>query len=68
MHMSSRILLVLVAGATIVGGWWILFAINGVPVGVIYSVLWTFGVLVAARALLALGFRYNRLTRTDRGL
>jgi hypothetical protein len=63
--MSSRILLVLAAGATIVGGWWILFAINDVPAGVIYSALWTIGVLVAARALLALGFRYNRLTSKD---
>lgn len=61
MHLSSRILLVLVAGAAIVGGWWILFAINAVPIAVIYSGLWTIGVLVAARALLAVGFGYNRL-------
>jgi hypothetical protein len=65
-HMSSRVLLVLAAGAAIVGGWWILFAINDVPVGVIYSVLWTVAVLAAARALLALGFGYNRLTGKDR--
>ena len=37
--MSSRILLVIVAGAAIVGGWWILFAINEVPIAVIYSAL-----------------------------
>ena len=62
MHMSSRLLLVLVAGAAIVAGWWILFAINDVPVAVIYSGLWTVAVLVAARILLAVGFGYNRLT------
>ena len=62
MHMSSRILLVLAAGAAILGGWWILFAINEVAMAVIYSTFWTIGVLVAARTLLALGFRYNRLT------
>jgi hypothetical protein len=61
-HMSSRILLVIVAGAAIVGGWWILFAINEVPIAVIYSALWTICVLVAARTLLALGLGYNRLT------
>jgi hypothetical protein len=61
MHMSSRILLVLVAGAAIVAGWWILFAINDTGVAVIYSVAWTVAVLVVARILLALGFGYNRL-------
>jgi hypothetical protein len=61
MHMSSRILLVLVAGAAIVAGWWILFAINDVAIAVIYSVLWTVAVLVAARILLAVGFGYSRL-------
>jgi hypothetical protein len=63
--MSSRILLVLVAGAAIGGGWWILFAINEVPIAVIYSALWTIGVLVAARTLLALGLGYNRLTARE---
>jgi hypothetical protein len=62
MHMSSRILLVLVAGAAIVAGWWILFAINDVGVAAIYSALWTVAVLVAARLLLAVGFGFNRLT------
>jgi hypothetical protein len=62
MHMSSRILLVLVAGAAIVAGWWVLFAINEVGVAALYSVLWTVAVLVAARILLAVGFGYNRLT------
>ena len=42
--------------------WWILFAINEVPIAVIYSALWTICVLVAARTLLALGLGYNRLT------
>ena len=66
MHMSSRILLVLAASAVILGGWWILFAINEVAVAVIYSIFWTIGVLVAARTLLALGFRFNRLTASRR--
>jgi hypothetical protein len=65
MHMSSRILLVLAAGAAIVSGWWILFAINDVGVAVIYSVLWTVAVLVAARIVLAVGFGYNRLTAKE---
>lgn len=62
MHMSSRILLVSVAGAAIVAGWWILFAINDTGVAAIYSAGWTVAVLVAARILLAVGFGYNRLT------
>ena len=62
MHMSSRILLVLVAGAAIVAGWWILFAVNDTGLAVIYSSGWTVVVLVAARILLAVGFGYNRLT------
>jgi len=63
--MSSRVLLVLAAGATIVGGWWILRSINDAAVAVIYSALWTIAVLVAARTLLALGFGYNRLTARE---
>lgn len=62
MHMSSRILLVVVAGAAIVAGWWILFAVNDTGLAVIYSAGWTVAVLVAARILLAVGFGYNRLT------
>jgi hypothetical protein len=62
MHLSSRILLVVVAGAAIVAGWWILFAINDTGLAVIYSAGWTVAVLVAARILLAVGFGYNRLT------
>jgi hypothetical protein len=62
MHLSSRILLVVVAGAAIVAGWWILFAINDTGLAVIYSAGWTLAVLVAARILLAVGFGYNRLT------
>ena len=65
MQMSSRILLVLVAGAAIVIGCWILFAINDVGVAAIYSGLWTVAVLVAARILLAVGFGYNRLTTKE---
>ena len=65
MHMSSRILLVLIAGAAIVAGWWILFAINDVGVAVLFSVLWTVAILVAARILLAVGFGYNRLTAKE---
>jgi hypothetical protein len=65
MHMSSRVLLVLVAGAAIIAGWWILFAINDVGVAVTYSVLWTVAVLIAARILLAVGFGYNRLTARE---
>jgi hypothetical protein len=37
MHLSSRILLVVVAGAAIVAGWWILFAINDRGLAVVYS-------------------------------
>lgn len=62
MHLSSRILLVVVAGAAIVAGWWILFAVNDTGLAVIYSAGWTVAVLVAARILLAVGFGYNRLT------
>lgn len=62
MHLSSRILLVVAAGAAIVAGWWILFAINDTGLAVIYSAGWTVAVLVGARILLTLGFGYNRLT------
>ena len=62
MHLSSRILLVVVAGAAIVAGWWILFAVNDTGLAVLYSAGWTLLVLVAARILLAVGFGYNRLT------
>ena len=62
MHLSSRILLVVVAGAAILAGWWILFAINDTALALIYSAGWTVAVLVAARILLAVGFGYNRLT------
>jgi hypothetical protein len=62
MHLSSRILLVVVAGAAIVAGWWILFANNDTGLAVIYSAAWTVAVLVTARILLAVGFGYNRLT------
>ena len=62
MRSSSRILLLLVAMVTILGGWWILFAINDAIVAIIYGVLWTAVVLVAARVLIAFGFGYNRLT------
>jgi hypothetical protein len=63
--MSSRILLVALAGAAIIAGWWVLFAINDTAVAVIYSAGWTVGVLVVARVLLAVGFGYNRLTTRD---
>jgi hypothetical protein len=43
MHLSSRILLVAVAGAAIVAGWWILFAINDTGLAVIYSTAAAFG-------------------------
>ena len=62
MHLSSRILLVVVAGAAIAAGWWILFAINDTVLAVIFSAGWTVVVLVAARILLSVGFGYNRLT------
>lgn len=62
MHMSSRILLIVVAIATIVIGCWILFANNDTGPAVLYSAGWTIAVLVAARILLAVGFGYNRLT------
>ena len=66
MHLSSRILLVVAAGAAIVAGWWILFAINDTGLAVIYSAGWTVAVLVGARILLTLGFGYNRLTSHGR--
>lgn len=67
MHASTRILLLLVAAVAIVAGWWILLAINNAVVGIIYSVLWTVIVLIAARVLTAVGFGYNRFTaRRDR--
>ena len=65
MHLSSRILLVAVAGAAIVAGWWILFAVNDTGLAVLYSAGWTVAVLVAARIVLAVGFGYNRL-KTNR--
>lgn len=65
MHLSSRILLVAIAGAAIVAGWWILFAINGTAVAVTYSVGWTVAVLVVARILLALGSGYDRFRSPD---
>jgi hypothetical protein len=62
MHASTRILLVAVAVVAIVGGWWVLFAINHVVVAILYGVVWTALVLIAARLLLAVGLGYNRLT------
>ena len=62
MHASTRILLLVVAAVAIAAGWWILLAINSTVAGVIYSVLWTVIVLIAARALTAVGFGYNRFT------
>ena len=59
-HASTRILLLLVAAGTIAGGWWILLAINGAVVGIMYGVAWTIIILIAARVLAALGFGYNR--------
>ena len=67
MHASTRVLLLVVAAVAIVAGWWILLAINNAVVGIIYSVIWTVIVLIAARVLTALGFGYNRFTaRRDR--
>lgn len=51
-----------VALVAIAGGWWFLFAANDAVPAIIYSVLWTVGVLVVARVLLAIGLGYNRLT------
>ena len=62
MHASTRILLILAAGGAIVAGWWLLLAINSVIVGVIYGILWTLAVMIVARVLTAVGFRYNRFT------
>lgn len=62
MHASTRILLVAVAVVAIVGGWWVLFAINQVVVAILYGVVWTALVLIAARLLLAVGLGYNRYT------
>jgi len=68
MHASTRILLVAVAVVLIVGGWWVLFAINHVALStdvvvvMLYGVVWTALVLLAARLLLAVGLGYNRYT------
>jgi hypothetical protein len=62
MHASTRILIIVAACGAIAAGWWILLAINSPVLGVLYSVLWTVIVLIAARLLTALGFGYNRLT------
>jgi putative oligomerization/nucleic acid binding protein len=67
MHASTRILLLLLAGIAIVAGWWVLLAINGVPVGIVYSIVWTVAVLIVARLLNAAGFGYNRFTARRRG-
>jgi uncharacterized membrane protein len=68
MHASTRILLILAAGATIVTGWWVLLAINRGVVGVVYGLLWTLVVLIVARVLAAVGFGYNRFAaRRGRG-
>jgi len=62
MHLSTRILLLLVALVAIVGGWWLIRANNDLPLALIYGALWTVAVLVAARILLAIGSGFNRLT------
>lgn len=62
MHASTRILLLLVAGVAIVGGWWILLALNSVVAALALGLLWTVIVLIATRVLFAVGFRYNRST------
>jgi hypothetical protein len=68
MHSSTRILLLVVAMVAIVGGLWILFAINNVVVAILYGALWTAVVLIATRILLAVGLGYNRLrARRDSG-
>ena len=46
----------------IVGGLWLLFAINNLVVGIVYGALWTALVLIVTRVLLAVGLGYNRLT------
>jgi len=62
MHASTRILLIVVAVVAIFGGCWVLFAINHVVVAILYGMVWTALVLIAARLLLAVGLGYNRLT------
>ncbi|MGC8634120.1 MAG: SHOCT domain-containing protein [Candidatus Limnocylindrales bacterium] len=68
MHASTRILIGAVAVVAIVGGWWVLFAINhvvlstNVVVVILYGVVWTAVVVIATRLLLAVGFGFNRLT------
>ncbi len=62
MHSSRRILLPLVAGVAIVGGWWILLALNNVVAAVALGLLWTVIVLIATRLLFVVGFGYNRST------
>jgi hypothetical protein len=62
MHLSTRILLVVVTVAAVAIGGWILLAINGTVTGTLYALAWAVVVLVAARLLFAVGFGVNRFT------
>lgn len=68
MHTSTRILLLLVALGLITGGWWLLWAINDLPLAIVYGTSWTVAVLISARILLSVGTGFNRLrSKRDRG-
>lgn len=62
MHASTRILLLLLAMAAVVGGLWVLFSVNTVVDAILYGALWTLVVLIATRILLAVGSGFNWLT------
>ena len=62
MHLSTRILLVLLTVAAIAIGGGVLLAINGTVTGTLYALAWAVVVLVAARVLFAVGFGVNRFT------
>lgn len=59
-HASTRILLLLLAMTSVVGGLWVLFSVNAVIVAIAYGVIWTIIVLVATRLVLTIGSGYNR--------
>jgi hypothetical protein len=59
-HLSTRILLVVLAAATIAVGGWVLVTVNEPLTGAVLAVAWTVAVLVVMRLLFAVGFGVNR--------
>jgi hypothetical protein len=61
-HLSTRILLVVLAAATIAVGGWVLVTVNEPVTGAVLAVAWTVAVLVLMRLLFAVGFGVNRFS------